>query len=112
MKVRRPRYRNWKYPQTRSFYWGFLLGVPLLLYIYGWYTEITLGVIPRAPVSNTKAVREAVQYSLAAMNANTLEEKANATLDTILDRYMRDELPNLQLSTQETHTGTIGSERE
>jgi integrase len=54
-----------------------------------------------------KAVRDAVGESLAAMNANTLEGKANATLNTILDRYIRDELPSLQLSTQETHTGTI-----
>jgi hypothetical protein len=66
-----------------------------------------LGVIPRAPVSHQKAVRDAVQESLAAMNANTLEEKANATLNTVLDRYVRDELPTLQLSTQETHSGTI-----
>jgi integrase len=41
------------------------------------------------------------------MNSNTLAVKATATFNTIINRYIEDELPSLKPSTQETNLGTI-----
>ena len=48
-------------------------------------------------------VRLAVEPHFASLNAGTLGGKAAATLGTIIERYMTDELPKLPHSTQTTN---------
>lgn len=53
------------------------------------------------------AVRKAIEPQLASLNAGTLGGKIDATLGTIIDRYLREELPTLRHSTQTTNKSLI-----
>ena len=53
------------------------------------------------------AVRKAVEGQLGALNAGTLGGKVAATLGTIIDRYIKEELPLLRHSTQSTNQNLI-----
>ena len=52
-------------------------------------------------------VRLAVQPQLAALNSGTLAGRIDATLVTIIDRYMKEEFPALRHSTQVTNQSLL-----
>ena len=53
------------------------------------------------------AVRKAVECQLAALNAGTLAGNIGATLGTVIERYVTEELPTLRHSTQSMNLSLI-----
>lgn len=106
MKVSRNRYQHGsirKVPRAQGFAWEFRF-----------YTTASDGsrklkvqTFDAARHPTERDVRKAVEGQLAALNADTLGGKVSATLGTIIDRYMREELPSLRHSTQTTNRSMI-----
>jgi integrase len=106
MRVNRERYQHGsvrKVPRSQGFAWEFRF------YITGpdGKRKLKVQTFDAVKYPTERHVRKAVEGQLAALNAGTLGGKVNATLGTIIDRYMKDELPTLRHSTQTTNKSLI-----
>ena len=106
MKFHRARYQHGsvrKVPRSQGFAWEFRY------YITGPDGKRKLKVQTFDPVKfpTERDVRKAVESQLAALNSGTLGGRIDATVGTIIDRYLQDELPTLRHSTQTTNKSMI-----
>jgi hypothetical protein len=69
--------------------------------------KLRVQTLDSAIYKTERDVRTAVEGQLAALNADTLGGKVAITFDQVMDRCIAEELPTLQLSTQETNLGMI-----
>lgn len=106
MKISRQRYQVGsvrKVPRSHGFAWEFR------------YYSTDVDGIRRAKVQtfdsetypSERDVRLAVQGQLAALNADTLGGRVNVTFGMLIDRYLKEELPNLLHSTQTTNKSLL-----
>jgi integrase len=106
MKVARQRYQSGsvrKVPRSHGFAWEFR-----------YYSTGTDGVrrmkvqtFDSVSYPTERDVRLAVQGQLASLNADTLAGKVEMTFGMLVDRYIKEELPKLQHSTQTTNTSLL-----
>ncbi len=107
MKVSRERYQHGsvrKVPRSQGFAWEFRF------YLTAPDGKRKLKVqtfdsLPSTQPSATSA--KPLKAQLSALNAGTLGGKVDATLGTIIDRYMREEFPALRHSTQTTNRSLV-----
>ena len=107
MKVSRERYQHGsvrKVPRANG-----LHAFEFRFYINGEDGERKLKVQTFDPIKypTERDVRRAVEGQLSALNAGTLGGKIAATLGTIMDRYVAEELPGLRHSTQTTNRSLL-----
>src|SRR5579864_435004 len=106
MKVSRERYQHGsvrKVPRSQGFAWEFRF----YLTAPDGKRKLKVQTFDSLKYPTERDVRKAVEGQLSALNAGTLGGKVNATLGTIIDRYVKEELPTLRHSTQTTNTSLI-----
>lgn len=107
MKVNRERYQHGsvrKVPRANGLY-----AFEFRFYINGPDGKRQLKVQTFDPLKypTERDVRKAVEGQLSALNAGTLGGKIAATLGTIMDRYIAEEMPTLRHSTQTTNLSLL-----
>ncbi len=105
MKLSRERYQHGsirKVPRSQGFAWEFRFYITI-----AGKRKLKVQTFDAAKYPTERDVRRAVEGQLSALNAGTLGGKINATLGTIIDRYMLEEFPTLRHSTQTTNRSLI-----
>jgi integrase len=106
MKVRRERYQHGsvrKVSRSRGFAWEFRF----------YFTapngkrKLKVQTFDSVKYPTERDVRKAVEGQLGALNAGTLGGRVGATVGTLIDRYLIEELPTLRHSTQSTNLSLI-----
>src|SRR3978361_2070617 len=105
MRVNRDRYQHGsvrKVPRSQGFAWEFRFYQTV-----DGARKLKVQTFDAAKYPTERDVRMAVAPQLEALNAGTLGGKVAATFGTIIDRYVREELPALRHSTQGTNKSLI-----
>ena len=105
MKVSRERYQHGsvrKVSRSQGFAWEFRFYQTV-----DGVRKLKVQTFDSAKYPTERDVRKAVEGQLSALNSGTLGGKVDATLGTIIDRYMREEFPALRHSTQTTNKSLI-----
>lgn len=105
MKVNRERYQHGsvrKVARSQGFAWEFRFYITV-----DGKRKLKVQTFDSQKYPTERDVRRAVEGQLSALNSGTLGGKVNATLGTIIDRYMREEFPALRHSTQTTNRSLI-----
>ena len=106
MKVSRERYQHGsirKVPRSQGFAWEFRFYITAP----DGKRKLKVQTFDSLKYPTERDVRKAVEGQLSALNAGTLGGKVDATLGTIIGRYMNEELPTLRHSTQTTNRSLI-----
>ncbi len=105
MKVNRERYQHGsirKVPRSQGFAWEFRFYIT-----EDGKRKLKVQTFDSLKYPAERDVRKAVEGQMSALNSGTLGGKVNATLGTIIDRYMREEFPALRHSTQTTNRSLL-----
>ena len=105
MKVSRERYQHGsvrKVPRSQGFAWEFRFYQTI-----DGARKLKVQTFDSVKYPTERDVRMAVECQLSALNAGTLGGKVNATLGTIIDRYMLEDFLTLRHSTQTTNKSLI-----
>jgi integrase len=106
MKINRQRYQTGsvrKVPRSQGFAWEFRF----------YHTDETgrrrmkVQTFDSTIYKTERDVRKAVEGQLAALNNNTLAGRAEMTFGKLIDRYLKEKLPELKHSTQMTNASLI-----
>ena len=105
MRFNRERYQHGsvrKVPRSQGFAWEFRFYQTI-----DGARKLKVQTFDSVKYPTERDVRIAVEGQLSALNAGTLGGKVNATLGTIIDRYMLEDFLTLRHSTQTTNKSLI-----